>query len=730
MLQRWSISMNNKINQLTFLFCLTLANFAYMSSAQADDTLWQEIHTQARSSKASFRFNHSRDFFLNEEKMQRLLKQAHYAYRGSIPTPIALPLADGQMVYVMPVTSTVLPNTLAKKYPQIKTYKVIDTNNNIIDGRLDFTPAGFHAMLQTDSGDIIYIDPVQTDGQRRYHTYKQKDQHPAKPHQCQLKNSFLKASPIDNVINKARLQRKSPFNVHNYTIAVAATGEYTNIQGGTVSSSLSAIVTTINRINQIYERDLGIHLTLAKNNDEIIYTNAASDPYTNGKSHALMLENQRNLDSVIGNNNYDIGHVFGTSGGGLAIIESLCSSNSKAKGTSGINNPNSESFYIDFVAHEIGHQLGATHTFNSNKGLCAGSTRTSRTAFEPGSGSTIMAYTGICGSDNLQSNADAMFHIGSIEQIKKNITQGTGSHCGTHYQRKNRAPTVDAGRDYTIPAGTPFTLHGAASDPEDDYLGYSWQQLDAGSRSSVNRDLGNNALFRARLATTSPSRTFPLLNDILSHHQTKGETLPTTQRQLNFKLSVQDGNNNTSSDDVRLQVENTGSRFALDLPYSHYTIGESSKLSWNVAKTNQAPISCNNVDITLSTDGGQSFTHLLASNVVNKGEATVYIPNNVSESTQGRFKIACSNNIFFAISYRNFTLDFNKSDHSETPAQEPNLLINDNQATSSYTPNSTQNDSAKNKKSAGALDLIILMLLGMLGLLQTQKKISTANTEC
>ncbi|HIO92094.1 MAG TPA: hypothetical protein EYG68_04525 [Leucothrix mucor] len=725
--------MNHTIKQFTVLFCTLVLNITYLTSLYADDTLWQEINTQARSTNAAFSFNNSRQFFLNEEKMQQLLKQSSYVRKRVSPTSIALPLPDGETIYVTAINSDVLPEKLAKKYPQIKTYKVVNANDNIITGRLDFTPSGFHAMLQTEDGDVIYIDPINTAGKRRYSAYTQKDQHPNTPHQCELKDNALNLSPItykfSQYPSQKKLKRSTSSNVHNYTIAIAATGEYTQLQGGTVSSALSAIATTINRINQIYERDLGIHFTLANNNDEIIYTHASSDPYTNGKAHLLILENQRNLDSVIGSNNYDIGHVFGTSGGGVAIIENLCLDGSKAKGTSGISNPNSESFYIDFVAHEIGHQLGATHTFNSNQGLCAGNTRTSRTAFEPGSGSTIMAYTGICGADNLQQNADAMFHIGSIEQIKKNITQGTGSQCGRHSQNTNRAPIPNAGRDYTIPAGTPFTLYGSANDPENNRLLYSWQQLDAGNRSAVNRDLGNNALFRARLATSSPSRTFPVLNDILNHRHTKGETLPNTQRILNFKLTVQDGNNNTSSDDVQLHIQNTGSRFALDLPYSHYTLGENSTLSWNVAKTNQAPINCSHVDITLSTDGGRSFGTLLASNIINNGSTSLYIPNNIPSSTQGRFKISCSNNIFFAISYHDFTLSSRSSKHNTPLSQEPNLTINSNQpiATSSTT---IQSSSTSSKKSGGSFSLLLMILLGItiyLGRLPVAKKAYISN---
>ncbi len=666
--------MNNKIKHF-FIFWLILS---CVNLTQAAEGLWQEVHAKARGSNVTSPYSNSREFVLDEAQMQQLLGQTKLAFRGGAPTPIALPLPNGDTVYVTPIESQVLPPSLAKKYPQIKTYQLIDQKNKVLNGRLDFTPAGFHAMLQMHDGEVVYIDPVQMDANqqansRHYYSYQQKDQHSAEPHQCKLTNAQQNQSSLIDTDKPYQYRSQSSSNsLHNYRIAIAATGEYTRIQGGTVVLGLSAIVTTLNRINQIYERDLGVHLTLANNNDAIVFTDAYNDPFTNGKAHQLILENQRTLDSLIGVANYDIGHVFGTSGGGLAIIDSLCSTRSKAKGTSGINNPNRESFYIDFVAHEIAHQFGATHTFNGKSGLCAGSTRTARTAFEPGSGSTIMAYTGICGSDNLQSEADAMFHIGSIEQIKDNIAD---SHCGTRSTNTNRPAVVNAGNDYTIPAGTPFTLQGSANDPENDFLSYSWQQIDVGGSSPVNYDTGNNALFRAHLATTSPARTFPKLESILTHRKISGETLPHTQRSLNFKLTAQDGRRNTSSDQLTLQVQNTGTRFALDLPYSHYTIGENTKLTWNVAKTNQAPIYCSELDVYLSTNGGKTFDTKLASNVANTGSTSVYIPNHIDPSDHGRFKIVCSDNVFFAISYYDFELSYEESNHQASSSPEPNLSI-------------------------------------------------------
>jgi hypothetical protein len=711
--------MSNKIRLVFIVYTfLSLANVA-----QASDELWQEVQIKARGDNASSLKN-GREFILNEEKMKQYLKQTQFAHKRSSSSPIALPLPNGKIVYVTPIKSEVLPPLLAEKYPQIKTYTLMDNNNEILNGRLDFTTTGFHAMLQTKEGETIYIDPISANS-RRYSTYKQKDQQTTTPHQCKLTNSQENHNTPQLINSDLQYRNESSQHLHNYRIAIATTAEYTRLQGGTVAAGLSAVVTTINRINQIYERDLGIHLTLVNDNDAIIFTDATTDPFTNGKSHQLILENQRTLDTLIGNDQYDIGHVFGTSGGGLAIIDSLCTTRSKGKGTSGINNPNSENFYIDFVAHEIAHQLGATHTFNGTSGLCSGNTRTADTAFEPGSGSTIMAYTGICGSDNLQQQADAMFHIGSIEQIKNNILT---SSCGTQTTNTNQPPSVDAGKDYILPAGTPFTLQGIASDPENDTLSYSWQQVDAGGSTPVDHDSGNNALFRVYLPNHSLQRTFPPLDDILHHQSTKGEMLPMTQRTLNFKFTAQDNKQNTSSDQVTLTIENTGARFALDLPYADYTIGKSTKISWNVANTNQAPIRCTDVDIYLSTNGGETFPHKLISNTANTGQTSVYIPNHLDPSSQGRFKIACSDNIFFALSYRNFSISYDDNEHQTPAGSEPNLTLSTNELNNTNALNLTP--SYANEKMRGGsfnpiLLLLVILFLSIKGMRKEPSKVTT-----
>ena len=259
----------------------------------------------------------------------------------------------------------------------------------------------------------------------------------------------------------------------NYRIAVAATGEYTAKHGGTVEGAIAAITTTLNRVNMVMERDLGIHLKLVENNHLLINTDAQSDPFTKTDLVELVAENQAFIDSVIGSENYDLGHLFTTKGGGIAAIASACNSYRKAQGVSGISNPVSDSFDLDFVAHEIGHQLGATHTFNSSQGLCSGNTRTAETAFEPGSGSSIMSYAGYCGLDNLQSNTDAMFHIGSIQQINGYTSSGQGNICGVRHTVENQAPLPDAGKNAIIPSRTPFELMGNALDADGDALIYA-----------------------------------------------------------------------------------------------------------------------------------------------------------------------------------------------------------------------------------------------------------------
>jgi hypothetical protein len=634
----------------TYLLQL-LALLVLSSSAIADD-LWSDLDTKSKSlTNQTTHFNKARYLKLDQLKMQNFLQNALDANNHQV----SLPLANNRFISVQFISENILPESLSSKFPSIKSYRVIP-NKELISGRLSLSEHDFHGMLQMRNGETIFIDPLEA-GRNLYVSYKKSDQKRDNKQifSCGAKPSENNLS-MDITASRAESSYKEAKSLVTYKVAIAATGEYTAKHGGTVKGALSAINTTLNRINQVFERDLGIHLKLVENNDLLIHTNADSDPYFADSQVGLVIQNQDYIDQIIGNDNYDIGHLFTAKGGGLAAIGSVCDSYDKGKGISGISNPYNDAFNLDFVAHEMGHQLGATHTFNGTQGLCGGDSRNAISAFEPGSGSTIMSYAGYCGLDNLQAHTDAMFHIGSIRQIQSYISNGQGSRCGVHQSTQNQAPKTSAGKNYIIPARTPFTLKGTGTDSDGDRLVYSWQQVDAGKASEDKNDTGDNALFRVYMPSTNSHRVFPAQKDIVDHSHTDGETLPSHERTLTFSLVTQDGFNPSQSDEMTVHIKRTGSRFALNLPHAQYTTGISYKLEWNVANTDQAPINCQNVDISLSSDGGYHFEQKLANNVANIGESWITIPADSPLTSKGRFKINCSDNIFFAISYRNFLI--------------------------------------------------------------------------
>ncbi|TCJ88462.1 reprolysin-like metallopeptidase [Cocleimonas flava] len=630
---------------------------------------------------------------LNTEKMRSILGSKKSAKPSAENTEsnisqISIPLPDGSIIDLDLIEDQVLTTSLAEKYPEIQTFKVI-ANDNVFSGKVDLTSSGFHAMLQMLDGEIIFIDPVDFAAEK-YISYKKSAQKQTSDRsfscgvteqQNRLMQKFSGRENISHGIASRAIAGRTTESLLHYRIAIATTGEYAAKHGGTVTGVMSAITTTLSRVNQILERDLGIHLDLVENNDLLINTDANSDPFTKDDISDLLSQNQEYIDSVIGTDNYDIGHLFAGSGGGIAAVASICNQYRKAQGVSGTSNPINDSFDLDFVAHEIGHQLGATHTFNSSQGLCSGNTRSAQTAFEPGSGSSIMSYAGYCGLDNLQSNADAMYHIGSIEQISDFTSNGRGNVCGTQRSFDNKPPIADAGNDFTIPSRTPFELKGTAQDVDGDPLIYAWEQIDSGETSLEYDDKGDNALFRVNVPNISSVRVFPQLQDILSNSTSRGEKLPEHERVMNFSFVAQDGMNVAQSDEMKINVARTGSRFALNLPKSQYTLGESYQIFWNVAATDKSPVSCQNVDLYLSTNGGQTFPTVIEKNLPNKGDAWVLIPATVQKTNESRFKLKCSDNVFFAVSQRNFVLTDKTTQvtfkHADEDQSEANLKDTD-----------------------------------------------------
>ncbi len=434
---------------------------------------------------------------------------------------------------------------------------------------------------------------------------------------------------------------------------------------------MPAVVVVMNRVSAIYEEDFAIRLQLIANNDTIIYPTTGNptngfDPYTNDAG--AYSENQSNLDTKIGSPNYDIGHVFTTGSGGVAYVAVVCRDGQKALGTTGQPNPIGDPFNVDYVAHEMGHQFGGNHTFNGTGSHCSGGNYSGSHAYEPGSGSTIMAYAGICGADDdLAPNSDAYFLFDNISEIVTYTTTGLGNSCPVITPTGNTVPIVSAGANYTIPSRTPFALTGTANDADGDTLTYCWEERDLGPAQPGNvADNGSSPIFRTFYPTYTPTRIFPKIGNIVAGifdnvAPPHGETLPITNRTLNFRLTVRDNRINggaVNTADMAVTVVENGAGFSVTAPSSSgpFTNGSNLGVSWNVTGTSAAPINTANVKVSLSTDGGYTYPYTLLASTPNDGNETVTLPAGVTSSS-ARIKVEAVGNIFFSISPINFTIN-------------------------------------------------------------------------
>jgi Metallo-peptidase family M12B Reprolysin-like len=642
------------------LFVCVALVLSAQAATQAETNPWHvpaELGANALASQTWLQPDTSLQFDLDQSILENILIQAPKETSGKALVNdriVTLPLPDGTFSNFRFLESSVMAPELAAKFPEIRTFVGQCLENPAITVRFDSTPSGFHAQILSPDG-ASYIDPYLRGNSRLHVCYFKRDyKSAAKEFQClssepDAKMSSTMAQPASGVSLNG--------NLRTYRLACAATGEYTTHYGGTVASAMSGIVTAVNRVTGIYETELGIRLVLVANNNLLVYTNSATDPYTDGNPSALLTQNQSNLDTIIGNANYDIGHVFGTGGGGLASVGVVCVTGLKAHGETGMYPPTGDAFWVDYVAHEIGHQFGATHSFNSTSGACNGN-RCASTAYEPGSGSTIMAYAGICGSDNLQAHSNPYFHAASFEQIMNFVTGGAGSGGGTATMTGNHSPVVSAGASYTIPAGTPFTLTASGSDPDADGLTWCWEERDLGPAASLAAtDNGSSPLFRSVTPVASPSRTFPQLSDILNNTSTPGERLTSTNRTMNFRVTARDnraGGGGVASADMQVTIVASAGPFRITSPTNGTSWSGQGTITWNVAGTAAVPINAANVNIFLSSDGGQTFPFLLASNLPNTGTATISLPN--ISTASARVKVQGSDNIFFDISHGNFSI--------------------------------------------------------------------------
>ncbi|NPA45633.1 MAG: T9SS type A sorting domain-containing protein [Chlorobi bacterium] len=579
---------------------------------------------------------------------------------------LRVPLPDNRVVSFRMYRTHPMSAENERRYPGILSYRGVEVKGKM-SMRLDINPLGvFMAVYRTGEGRAVM---QRYDNADTYIYYFTRNRPSNEDFHCDVTGELTP----ENLPEEQARPAFSDQILRTFRLAFATTGEFSSfhiqraINNGTLSSNatdeekkqavLAAVVVIINRVNEVYETDLAIHLNLISGTN-IIYLDANNDPYTNDNASSLLYENQSNLDNVIGSANYDIGHVGTTGGGGLAGLGVVCRDGVKARGETGLADPVGDHYSIDFVAHEMGHQFGGNHTFAN---YCGGN-RNDATAVEPGSGTTIMAYAGVC-APNVQDHSDPYFHYVSINEIKNYVM---GHDCSTHTNLSNHAPTASFGPQKYIPKETPFILEVDASDQDGDILTFTFDEKDvyqdSGHTDAAPQSTNTTGpLFRCLPATERSYRYFPQMADIINgNYGNTWEVLPSVNRVLTFRAVVRDNNDEggqIATPEQVLGVDANAGPFRMTSQTSNETWqpGSTHTITWNVAGTDAGNVNTPTVDIWLSTDGGDSFDILLASNVPNDGSETVTLPSGLQTPT-GRIMVRGHNNYFFDVSQGNIMI--------------------------------------------------------------------------
>lgn len=665
---------------LAFFLLFTISGYGQISSSY-----WQAVDEASLDQSAEISIQPDRYHLVHLDVRGTREFIANTGLSRNNSWVIEIPLPDGTFEQFEVRRNQVMPEELLQQFPQLGTFTGTSLTNPGKSIYMDISPAGLHAMTK-GGGSSVFVDPYFKNSDQFHVSYYRKDFRRA--HQPRFSCDFVNPKS-DNAIDpsphkedelKSERNYKAAVVTKEYELAIAVTGEYTALFGGTVAGGLAAVMTAVNRVTGVYETEVGVSLALVPNNNLIIYTDPNSDPYNNNSGDLNLVQND--IDMNIGSANYDIGHVFTSSNGGVASLGVVCIDGSKARGLTGLPDPTGDPFYIDYVAHEMGHQFDGLHTFNGDSGACAGGNRSPTAAYEPGSGSTIMAYAGICGNDNLQSNSDPYFHLKSLMQIT-DLVNGTAATCATVIDVGNIMPVSDANFQLidgiTIPASTPFELLGNGTDANPgDALTYQWDEFDLGPPQDVNAgDNGSSPIFRSWEPVTHGKRIFPRLVDLLNNTTTVGETLPTTDRTLDMELVVRDNVGGWMNDQITLNVASAAGPFEVTSQNMASTVSGMITVTWDEAGTTGNGINCANVNITLSTNGGVNFPISLASNTPNDGTQEVTLPEIFANKV--RIKVKCSDNIFFDLNNEDLIIE-----PSSIPCNTTTEISNDPIADGTY----------------------------------------------
>ena len=663
-------------NKLLLIATIAISSFSF---AQSGRTAWQTTTKKANevvvANKQSLR--NPQLFSLDVNALQQSLSNAPKRFvSGKSNLIVAFPNADGQLEQYRIQESSNMDPDLAARYPEIKSYigqGVTTTSSTIY---LSLSPLGLQTMVIKADQSAEFIEPYTTD-LRTYAVYRKVDKATSlNKFECKV----IETAHQDLSSSVNARPNADDATLRTYRLAMSVTGEYTAFFGGTKALALAAINNSLTRVNGVFEKDFSARMVLIANTDAVIYTSASTDPY----SPAASLDNwnlqlMNTLHSVIGDANFDIGHLFGATGGGgnAGCIGCVCSNDPTTEVVGGITSPvnykgsgytspadgipSGDNFDIDYVAHEMGHQFGANHTWTH------GGNEVTGVQVEPGSGSTIMGYAGITTLD-VQPHSDAYFHGVSIQQVTNFIKTTT---CQTNTATGNSIPTAAAGLDFTIPKSTPFMLTGSGTDANGDTLTYNWEQMDSQTTAAAPSATKTTGVdFRSYTPTTSPTRYFPKMSSVLTGATTTAgseitvEALPSVARTLNFRLTVRDnraGGSGNNSDDMIVTVNSTAGPFSVTSPNTavSYVGGSTQTVTWAVAGTTANGVNCANVDILISTNAGTTWTTLLAA-TPNDGTQAVTIPN--TPGTTNRIMVKGTNHIFFDVSNANFTITAGSSD--------------------------------------------------------------------